>query len=372
MTAPGILTTDPKLSAAVAGLRYLKDGGPGIRRVRAGKGFRYVDPEGRPVRDAETLERVRALAIPPAWANVWICPTPYGHIQAVGWDVKGRKQYRYHPLYRKVRDESKFGRMIAFGAVLAVIRRRVNEDLDRRGLPREKVLAAVVRLLDATYMRVGNYEYARDNESFGLTTLRDKHARISGATLALHFRGKSGQEHAVELTDERLARIVRRCQELPGYELFQYVDKNGVAWKVDSGDVNAYLREITGHDFSAKDFRTWAGTLLAARELTLQGPCRSDREGKKKILEAVRGVARRLGNRPATCRKYYVHPAIVEAYAEGSLFPVMREGLAQERAYNGRGLLPEEYAVLTTVAEYQEKQVRQARGVMRGRRVAAA
>ncbi len=368
MTAPGILTTDSRLSAAAAGFRYMKDGGPGIRRVRAGKGFRYMDPAGRPVRDAETLERVRALAIPPAWTSVWICPTPYGQIQAVGWDARGRKQYRYHPLYRKVRDESKFGRMIAFGAVLALIRRRVNEDLDRRGLPREKVLAAVVRLLDATYMRVGNSEYARDNESFGLTTLRDKHARVAGATLTLRFRGKSGQEHIAELTDERLSRIVRRCQELPGYELFQYVDRNGVAWKVDSGDVNAYLREIAGQDFSAKDFRTWAGTILAARELALQGPCRSDREGRKRILEAVRGVARQLGNRPATCRKYYVHPAVVEAYAGGSLFPVMREGLAQERAYNGHGLLPEEYAVLATVAEYQEKQVRQARGVMLGRR----
>ena len=297
---------------------------------------------------------------------------PYGHIQAVGWDAKGRKQYRYHPLYRKTRDEAKFGRMIAFGAVLALIRRRVREDLELRGLPREKVLATVVRLLDLTYMRVGNYEYARDNESFGLTTLRTKHVRVAGATLSFHFRGKSGQEHSVELTDEKLARIVKRCQELPGYELFQYVDENGMVCKVDSGDVNAYLREITGQDFSAKDFRTWAGTMLAARELVLQGPCRSEREGKKKILEAVRSVARQLGNRPATCRKYYVHPAVVEAYGAGSLFPVMREGVAQEQAYNGQGLLPEEYAVLTTVAEYQEKQVRQARSVMRGRRVVAA
>ncbi len=371
MTTPAILTTDPKLSAAAAGLRYMKDGGSGIRRVRAGKGFRYVGSDGKPVHDAETLARIRALAIPPAWTSVWISPSPYGHIQAVGWDARGRKQYRYHPLYRKVRDESKFGRMIAFGAVLALIRRRVRDDLALRGLPREKVLATVVRLLDLTYMRVGNHEYARDNESFGLTTLRDKHVQVDGATMRFRFRGKSGQEHTLELTDERLARIVKQCRDLPGYELFQYVDENGVVYKVDSGDVNTYLREITGQDFSAKDFRTWAGTMLAARELVMQGPCRSEREGKKKILDAVRGVARRLGNRPATCRKYYVHPAVVEAYAQGSLFPVMREGLEQEQAYNGHGLLPEEYAVLTTVADYQEKQVRQARGVMRGRRVIA-
>lgn len=368
MTGPAVLATDPLESAEAAGLRYVRDTGPSIRRIRCGRSFRYLRPDGKPLRDPDELGRIRALAIPPAWTDVWICPSPYGHIQAVGWDAKRRKQYRYHPLYRRVRDEAKFGRMIAFGAVLALIRRRVREDLELSGLPREKVLAAVVRLLESTFIRVGNDEYAKENDSFGLTTLRGRHVRIAGPTVRFRFRGKSGMEHTVAFTDRRVARIVKQCQELPGYELFRYLAPDGELCRLDSADVNRYLRDITGQDFSAKDFRTWAGSILAARELDAVGPCRNERDGKKAIVAAIKSVAAELGNRPATCRKYYVHPAILEAYSNGTLHEAMRHGAAQSAAYQGLGLRPEEYSVLVLIAEYQEKQVAQARAVMRGRR----
>jgi DNA topoisomerase-1 len=293
--------------------------------------------------------------IPPAWGKVWICPSPNGHLQAVGVDAKGRKQYRYHPQYRAVRDQAKFSRMIAFGAVLALIRRQVEQDLSRRTLSREKVLATVVRLLETTFIRVGNDEYAKENESFGLTTMKDRHVRIAGSKLMFRFRGKSGLEHTIELTDSRLARIVKQCRDLPGYELFQYVDEAGEICRVDSADVNRYVREITGQDFTAKDFRTWAGTILAARELHQAGPCRSESEGKKTIVAAVKTVAKRLGNRPATCRKYYIHPAILEAYSDGFLFRAMEQGEQQNDAYAGMGLRPAEYAVMVIVAEFQRK-----------------
>ena len=314
-----------------------------------------MGPDGKPLRDERHLARIRSLVIPPAWTNVWICPSPHGHLQAFGWDAKGRKQYRYHPLYRASRDQAKFSRMIAFGTVLALIRRRVQQDLDRRGLPKEKVLAAVVRLLETTYIRVGNDEYAKENESFGLTTMRDRHVRIAGAKLLFRFRGKSGQEHTIELSDQRLARIVKACQDLPGYELFQFVNEAGEICRVDSADVNRYIREICGHDFTAKDFRTWAGTVLAARELHAAGPCTSPTSGKRTIVDAIKSVARRLGNRPATCRKYYIHPAIIDAYSDGTLFPAMQEGEQQNAAYGGMGLRPEEYSVMVLVAEYQQK-----------------
>ena len=314
-----------------------------------------MGPDGKPLRDERHLARIRSLVIPPAWTNVWICPSPHGHLQAFGWDAKGRKQYRYHPLYRASRDQAKFSRMIAFGTVLALIRRRVQQDLDRRGLPKEKVLAAVVRLLETTYIRVGNDEYAKENESFGLTTMRDRHVRIAGAKLLFRFRGKSGQEHTIELSDQRLARIVKACQDLPGYELFQFVNEAGEICRVDSADVNRYIREICGHDFTAKDFRTWAGTVLAARELHAAGPCTSPTSGKRTIVDAIKSVARRLGNRPATCRKYYIHPAIIDAYSDGTLFPAMQQGEQQNAAYGGMGLRPEEYSVMVLVAEYQQK-----------------
>jgi DNA topoisomerase-1 len=317
------------------------------------------------VRNPEELRRIRALVIPPAWMEVWICPSPFGHLQAVGRDARGRKQYRYHPQYRHVRDEAKFGRMIAFSAAVARIRKRVAQDLERPGLPREKVVAAVVRLLDTTYARVGNDEYAEENDSFGLTTLKDRHAKIEGATVRLRFRGKSGIEQSVELNDRKLARIIRQCRDLPGYELFQYVNEAGEVCRVDSADVNAYLREITGESFSAKDFRTWAGTILGARELVACGPGRNERECRKKVVDAVKRVAAQLGNRPATCRKYYIHPAVVEAYAEGTLFDAMRRGVEQNEAYRGSGLTPEEYSAVVIVAAYQAKQGPRRKGQLR-------
>jgi DNA topoisomerase-1 len=348
-----MLSIDPSVSAKEAGLRYVNCTDRCIRRIRCGRSFRYLDPEGKPLRDPRHLERIRKLVIPPAWERVWICPTANGHIQAIGWDAKGRKQYRYHADYRAVRDEAKFSRMIAFGTVLVVVRKRVQEDLTRRGLPREKVLATVVRLLETTFIRVGNDEYAKENDSFGLTTMRNRHVQIEGAKLMFRFRGKSGQEHAIQLTDRKLARIVRVCQDLPGYNLFEYIDESGEPCRIDSADVNRYLREITGQDFTAKDFRTWAGTVLAARELNAAGPAPSETAARKTVVAAIKTVARHLGNRPATCRKYYIHPAIPDAYTDGSLFAVMERGVQQDNAYAGLGLRPEEYACMVIIAENQ-------------------
>ena len=356
-----MFSSDPSESAAEAGLRYVRRGGPCIRRIRSGRAFRYLDPSGKPLRDPQHLARIRSLVIPPAWTDVAICPSPNGHLQAVGVDARGRKQYRYHPRYRAVRDQAKFSRMIAFGAVLSTIRRRVEENLKGSGLSKEKVLATVVRLLETSFIRVGNAEYARDNDSFGLTTLKNRHVRIAGATFRFHFRGKSGQEHDIELTDRRLAAIVRRCQELPGYELFEYIGEDGAVCAVESADVNRYIREIAGGEFTAKDFRTWAGTILALRELASAGPAANQSEGKKAVVAAIKSVARKLGNRPATCRKYYVHPAIPEAYMDGSLFPVLAHGEQQHAAYAGLGLRPEEYAVTVIIAAHQESLARNVR-----------
>ncbi len=350
-----MFSTDPLESAAEAGLRYLRCGGPWVRRIRCGRGFRYVDPSGNPLRDPKHLARIRSLVIPPAWTDVAICPSPYGHLQAVGVDARGRKQYRYHPDYRAVRDQAKFSRLMAFGAVLSTIRRRVDKDLRAPGLSKEKVLATVVRLLETSFIRVGNSEYAEENDSFGLTTLRNRHVRIAGATLRFRFRGKSGQEHNIELTDRRLAAVVRRCQELPGYELFEYIGEDGKVCAVESADVNRYIREIAGGEFTAKDFRTWAGTLLATRELAAAGPCMNERHGKRVVVAAIKAVAAQLGNRAATCRKYYVHPAILDSYMDGSLFPVLQEGEQQDAAYAGLGLRPEEYAVMVIIAAQQKK-----------------
>ena len=353
-----MFSTDPLESAAEAGLRYVRCGELSIRRVRWGRAFRYFDPSGKPLRDPKQLARIRSLVIPPAWTSVAICSSPNGHLQAVGIDARGRKQYRYHARYRAVRDQAKFSRMIAFGTVLVLIRRRVEEDLRRSELSKEKVLATVVRLLETSFIRVGNDEYARENDSFGLTTLRNRHVQISGATLRFQFRGKSGQKHDIELTDRRLASIVRRCQELPGYELFEYIDRDGNICPIESDDVNRYIREIAGDEFTAKDFRTWAGTLLALRELAAAGPSRNARQRKQAVIAAIKAVAAQLGNRPATCRKYYVHPAILEAYMDGSLFPVLERGEQQNIAYAGLGLRPEEYAIMVIIAAHQEKLAR--------------
>jgi DNA topoisomerase-1 len=314
-----LLLADPGEAARVAQLRYVSDGAPGIRRVRRGRGFRYVGPDGAPVRDQATLARIRRLAIPPAWTDVWIAPDPAGHIQAVGRDAAGRKQYRYHARWREVRDRAKYDRLIDFARALPRIRARVAEDLARPGLSREKVLATVVRLLEATLIRVGNEEYARQNGSYGLTTLRSQHVTVEGGSLRFEFRGKAGKRHVVDVTDRRLAAVVRRCQELPGHELFQYLDADGVRQTVGSADVNDYLRAAGGADFTAKDFRTWSGTVLVARALGEATPPRGAKSGKRRIAEAVAAAARRLGNTPTVCRTCYVHPEVVSAYLERDL-----------------------------------------------------
>ncbi|MEA2645141.1 MAG: topoisomerase, partial [Chloroflexota bacterium] len=318
--------------ATAAGLRFVSDRTPGVRRLRAGKGFRYVDPDGRAVRGREELARIAALVIPPAWTDVWICPHPRGHIQATGRDARGRKQYRYHERWREVRDADKFERMMAFGRALPRIRRRVARDLNRRGLPRERVLATVVRLLDQTLIRVGNEEYARENRSFGLTTLRNRHVDVKGAEVRFNFRGKSGKVHAIDVQDPRVARIIRRLQELPGQEVFQYLDDEGEVRRVDSDDVNEYLRAIAGDDFTAKDFRTWNGTVIAAEALQAMREVTSDAEAKRNVLRAIESVAGRLGNTVAVCRRCYVHPAVPEAYLDGTLAKMLKERADAEMA----------------------------------------
>jgi DNA topoisomerase-1 len=337
---------DPIASARSAGLRYVSDDKPGIRRLRSGRGFRYVDLEGKPVRDEETLRRIRSLVIPPAWTEVWICANPQGHIHAAGRDERGRKQYRYHPRWRATRDEAKYDRMIAFGQALGTIREKAEEHLALPGLPREKVLATVVRLLESTAIRVGNEEYARHNGSFGLTTMRDRHVRVDGPTLRFQFRGKSGIRHAIDLQDRRLAKVVRSSQELPGQELFQYVDDEGQRHAIDSGDVNDYLREITGREFTAKDFRTWLGTVLAAMAFQEFEAFDSEAQAKKNIVCAIESVAERLGNTPTVCRECYVHPAVLETYLDGTMIKALRRRAEEEMENALPHLRPEEAAVL--------------------------
>ena len=341
-------------SARAAGLRYVTGEGPGILRRRRGRGFAYIGVDAKPVRDRSTLDRIRSLIIPPAWTDVWICPFQTGHIQAVGRDARGRKQYCYHPRYREIRDESKFVRMEAFGAVLPRIRRRVSRDLSLTGLPRQKVIASIVRLLDQTCIRIGNEEYAKSNKSFGLTTLRVRHADVHGDTVRLRFRGKSKQEHDITLHDRRVAKIVKKCQDLPGQELFQYQLDSGEYIKVDSADVNEYLREITQEDFTAKDFRTWHGTGHMAQQLAALGPASTEAEAKRNTALAVKETARHLGNRPAACRKYYIHPAIFESYSDQTLFSAMDSLPADSKTPAGK-LSAAEVAVLGLVASYTRR-----------------
>jgi DNA topoisomerase-1 len=309
---------DVQAAARAAGLRYSTDTRPGIRRARKGRSVTYTRPDGRRVTDAADLARIKQLAVPPAWTDVWISPDPRGHLQATGRDARGRKQYRYHPRWRVVRDQTKYGRLTEFGRALPAIRRRTDADLRRAGLPREKVLAAVVQLLDRTLIRVGNTEYARTNKSFGLTTMRDTHVRISGSKVRFIFRGKSGIDHELALDDRRLASIVKQCRDLPGQELFQYRDQDDRITDVSSDDVNSYLKEISGEDFTSKDFRTWGGTVLAAdrlRALAADTPAPT----KKSVVRVVEEVARQLGNTKAVCRKCYIHPAVIDAYLDGGI-----------------------------------------------------
>jgi DNA topoisomerase-1 len=319
---------------------------PGIRREKSSHAFRYRYPTGEIVHESEVLNRIKSLAIPPAWAYVWICPDPAGHLQATGRDDRKRKQHRYHARWREVRDETKYGRMIAFGKALPKIRKRVLRDLGLRGLTRNKVLAAVVRLLEVSLIRVGNEEYARDNESFGLTTMRNRHVDVNGSTVQFHFRGKAGKWHNVDIRDRRLAKIVKSCQELPGQELFQYVDDDEKRQDVKSTDVNDYLREISGRDFTAKDFRTWAGTVLGAMALREFERFESKAQAKKNIVQAIQNVAERLGNTPAVCRKCYVHPDVIDSYLDGTLVRTLRKRAEEQLATSLRTLSPEEAAVL--------------------------
>lgn len=313
-----------------AGLRYVSDSRPGIVRRRRGKGFVYFDHANgqRMVKDPDTLNRIQKLVIPPAWENVWICPDPKGHIQAIGRDAKGRKQYRYHERFREVRDLNKFQHILDFGAALPKIRRAVLRDLKLESLPKRKMCATVVKLLDDTCIRVGNNEYARDNESYGLTTLKDEHVTVQrGGKIRFQFRGKSGVERDCCLTDPKLAKIVKKSQDLPGEELFQYKDENGEFKPLDSSDVNDYLRDISGEDFTAKDFRTWHGTVHALMELAAAGPAETETETKRHLATAVKNTASKLANRPATCRSYYIHPAVLEGYTDQALFRVVGSGV---------------------------------------------
>ncbi|MDX1953204.1 MAG: DNA topoisomerase IB [Verrucomicrobiota bacterium] len=356
------LIMEPGESAKAAGLIYVTEDSKGIRRLKRGKEFHFVTSTGRKISDPIELGRIKRLAIPPAWTDVWICPSANGHLQATGRDAKGRKQHRYHARWREARDETKYNRMVVFAKALPLIRKRLEKDLKRPGLPKEKVLATVVKILETGLIRVGNEEYVKQNNSFGLTTMRDRHVKIRGNQIQFKFRGKSGKQHDIDLSDPVLAKIVKNCQDLPGQELFQYLDENGEQVRIGSTDVNQYLREITQEDFTAKDFRTWAGTVLAAMALKELEKFDSQAQAKKNLKAAIESVAERLGNTAAICRKCYIHPFVLEAYLSGNLLQaaeqraqdVIREGLT--------GLRPEEAAVLA----FLERRLREVNGRREG------
>jgi DNA topoisomerase I len=346
----------PEVDAKSAGLRYVSDTKPGIRRERRGDEFVYFDVHGRQIGDEKELKRIRSIGIPPAYERVWICPYPNGHLQATGYDARGRKQYRYHPQWRRVRDENKYDRMMQFGKALPKIRARVAEDLAKPGLPREKVLATVVKLLEVSRIRVGNEEYAKTNHSFGLSTMRNRHVKVEGSKILFRFRGKSGKRHEIEVADRRIARVVAKCQELPGQHLFQYLDENDEPVEVGSDEVNAYLQEITGEQFTAKDFRTWSGTVLAAMALQEFEAVDNQAAAKKHVVAAIESVSKALGNTPAICRKCYVHPHIIEGYMEGTLVHELRELADAKIKSDLETLPPEEAAVLALLSKRLEKQ----------------
>ena len=348
---------DARKAARGAGLRYVDDSVKGISRQRKGQSFRYVGATGRRVRNRQVLDRIRSLAIPPAWTEVWICPSEDGHLQATGRDARGRKQYRYHPRWREARDENKYQRLVSFAKMLPRLRKKLARDLRRRGLPREKVLAAVVKLLETTLIRVGNDEYANSNQSFGLTTMRDRHVDVSGTKICFTFRGKSKVNHEIDLRDPRLGQIVQQCHDLPGQELFQYVNGDNSIHDVTSGDVNDYLREISGGDFTAKDFRTWAGTALAAKALQEFEGFDSQAAAKRNITRAIERVAERLGNTTAICRKCYVHPAVIDAYMDRSLETMLKERTEKELRGSLKALPSEEAAVLALLQKRMEAEL---------------
>lgn len=348
---------DPRDAAETAGLRYVCDEEPGIRRKKAGKGFTYLRPDGKKVEDEATLKRIASLAIPPAYKDVWICPKANGHIQATGRDDKGRKQYRYHPAFREIRESTKYERMLEFAKGLPAIRQAIDEHMSLRGLPREKVLATVVHLLENTLIRVGNEDYAKQNKSYGLTTLRDPHVKVEGGELRFQFKGKSGKTWKLKVKDRRIAKIVKACQDLPGQDLFQYLDENGERQSISSSDVNAYLKDITGRDITAKDFRTWAGTVLAALALSEFEQFDSEAKAKKNIRAAIEQVSSRLGNTPTICRKCYVHPEVFTCYLEGGLLLEIKKQVEEELREDLPSLRPEEAAVLTLLQERLSREV---------------
>jgi DNA topoisomerase I len=344
---PRLIDSDPVAAARAAGLRYVNDGSPGIRReAKRSGGFRYRGIDGHAIRRAADIQRISHIAVPPAWTDVWICPVPNGHIQATGRDARGRKQYRYHERWREARDATKYERIIAFGESLPRIRSRVDRDLRGSDLSKGRVLATLVRLLDSTYIRVGNEEYARENRSFGLTTMRDRHVEVEGSKLRFQFRGKSGKEHTVAITDRRVARVVSRLQDLPGQQLFQWQDDDGELHGVESDDVNAYIRDAAGDDFTAKDFRTWGGTVLAAWALQELGEYASLTQAKRQVVEAVESVARHLGNTPAVCRRCYVHPEVITAHLDGALLANLERRAEETLADSIDDLSSREAAVL--------------------------
>jgi DNA topoisomerase-1 len=348
--------TNPEEAAEEAGLRYVSDDQPGYTRRHRGKNFVYFDTEGKEIKDEKRILRLNRLAIPPAYKDVWICPSPNGHLQATGRDDRGRKQYRYHERWRAVRDENKYEKMVIFGRALPKIRRRIRRDLKKRGLPREKVLATLVQLLEKSFIRIGNEEYAKENRSFGLTTMRGRHVTVRDAQVRFRFRGKSGIEHDVDVEDRRVARIIKKLQDLPGQEVFQYLDEKGERHHVTSDGVNQYLHEITGEEFTAKDFRTWAGTVMAAMALQAQDVFENKSQAKKNVKDAIAAVAHVLGNTPAVCRKCYVHPAVLETYLDGSLIEGLKKQTEKTLEKSLHHLRSEEAAILTFLQDKLAKQ----------------
>jgi DNA topoisomerase I len=359
------VVVDPKDAAETAGLRYVSDVRPGIHRKKAGKAFTYIRAEGSRLTEPHVLKRIKALAIPPAWTDVWICPFVDGHIQATGRDAKGRKQYRYHARFREVRESVKYGHVVAFAAVLPSIRKTVNEHMGLRGLPREKVLATVVHLLESTLIRVGNDDYAKQNNSYGLTTLKNRHVAVDGNEVRFRFTGKSGKQWSLRVRDRRIAKIIRACQELPGQELIQYLDAQGNCRDVTSTDVNDYLREITGKDITAKDFRTWAGTVLAAMALHELESFDNAAQAKRNLRAAIEKVSARLGNTPTICRKCYVHPEVLNAYMDGNLVLELKSKAESELRSGLESLKPEEAAVLALLRDRLAKEAEGSRGQAR-------
>lgn len=357
-----VIQQEPEESARAARLRYMDDSMPGYARRRSGKAFSYYGKKDNLIREPAVLRRIKSLAIPPAWTDVWICPYENGHIQATGRDAKGRKQYKYHSSWIEIRDEVKYNRVLQFARALPAIRAAMDRDMQLRGLSRRKVVAAVLKMLELTLIRVGNQEYARDNKTFGLTTMQNKHVEISGSKMRFRFKGKSGVQRDVAISEARLARIVRKCQDLTGQHLFEYIDEEGAVQQVSSDDVNEYLREISGQDFTAKDFRTWAGTVLASMALQEFQQFDSEAKAKKNVVEAVRAVAARLGNTPAVCRKCYVHPAILDAYMEGSLLETVKARAEQELEDALPGLRAEEGAVLAFLQRRLTQEIKQRKG----------